>query len=363
MTASAFIAAPDAALTATLTGLWAAAAAGTGNGRLRDVAAQRHVSEAHIVACGCADGSVRRLTTDWKTLLEGLAACGDVMVLTRNEWAVHEKVGTFGNMTISPAMGLVLNRTIDLRMFLGKWAVAFAVTTQTKTGPRHSIQVFDAHGDSILKIFARDTTDLAAFQALTAAHVADDQTPGFIADLVPDRAADPADDAVDVDTLLSAWRGMTDVHQFHGIVKKAGVGRHQALRLAPEFAEEVQLDALRQVVQGAVDAEVPIMVFVGNRGNVQIHTGAVKTVRIIDNWFNIMDPGFTLHLREDGIASAWVVRKPHADGHVTSLELYDANGDNFCILFGERREGEQERDDWRALLAALPRRAVAQAAE
>lgn len=357
------ILAPDAALTATLTDLWTAAATGTGNGRLRDVAAAHDVSEAHIVACGCADGSVRRLRTDWKGLLEGLPAVGEVMILTRNEWAVHEKVGTFGKITVTGTMGLVLNREVDLRLFLGNWATAFAVTTQTRNGPRHSVQVFDAHGDSILKIFARETTDLDAFQSLIGTLLSDDQAPGFVAGEIPARAAEPSDDAVDVTSLLSAWRGMTDVHQFHGIVRKAGVGRHQALRLAPEFAEEVATDALRQVVQGAVDGAVPIMVFVGNRGCVQIHTGPVKTIRIMDTWFNIMDPGFTLHLREDGIASAWVVRKPHEGGHVTSLELYDAAGENFIILFGERREGDVEREDWRALLDALPRQAALQAAE
>ncbi len=44
------------------------------------------------------------------------------MALTRNEAAVHEKVGTFGNVTVSGKMGLVLNDAIDLRLFLGHWA-------------------------------------------------------------------------------------------------------------------------------------------------------------------------------------------------------------------------------------------------
>jgi hypothetical protein len=43
-------------------------------------------------------------------------------------------------------------------------------------------------------------------------------------------------------------------------------------------------------------------------------------------WLNVLDPGFNLHLREDLIASAWIVRKPTADGVVSSLELFDAGG-------------------------------------
>jgi putative hemin transport protein len=96
------------------------------------------------------------------------------------------------------------------------------------------------------------------------------------------------------------------------------------------------------------------MCFVGNRGCIQIHTGPVKTLKTVGPWFNILDPGFNLHLREDAIAEAWVVRKPTRDGDVTSLELYDEDGFCFVQFFGERKPRKPELDSWRGILREIP---------
>jgi putative hemin transport protein len=72
-------------------------------------------------------------------------------------------------------------------------------------------------------------------------------------------------------------------------------------------------------------------------------------------WLNVMDPTFHLHLRMDHIAECWVVRKPTVDGHVTSLEAYDAKGEMIIQFFGPRKEGIAERPEWREILESLPR--------
>ena len=71
-------------------------------------------------------------------------------------------------------------------------------------------------------------------------------------------------------------------------------------------------------------------------------------------WVNVLDPGFSLHLREDRVAQTWLVRKPTADGIVTSVELFDAQGETIAMFFGERKPGTPEIAPWRELLAALP---------
>ena len=55
------------------------------------------------------------------------------------------------------------------------------------------------------------------------------------------------------------------------------------------------------------------------------------------------------------IAEAWVVRKPTTDGTVTALELFDAEGEVIAQLFGKRKPGIPELEDWREIAAALPR--------
>jgi putative hemin transport protein len=72
-------------------------------------------------------------------------------------------------------------------------------------------------------------------------------------------------------------------------------------------------------------------------------------------WLNVMDETFHLHLRTDHIAELWAVRKPTADGHVTSLEGLDAKGEMIIQFFGKRKEGSSERAEWRSLVEELPR--------
>jgi putative hemin transport protein len=96
------------------------------------------------------------------------------------------------------------------------------------------------------------------------------------------------------------------------------------------------------------------MVFVGNPGCMQIHAGPVQRIEVVGPWLNVLDPRFNLHLREDRIAAAWVVRKPSANGDIHALELFDSDGDCVCQIFGERRMGETERIDWRSLVTDLP---------
>jgi putative hemin transport protein len=81
----------------------------------------------------------------------------------------------------------------------------------------------------------------------------------------------------------------------------------------------------------------------------------------LEHWLNVLDPGFNLHLREDHIASAWVVKKPTVDGTVTSLELFDPAGDTIAMLFGKRKPGQPELPEWQATVERLfPAAAAAQ---
>jgi putative hemin transport protein len=148
---------------------------------------------------------------------------------------------------------------------------------------------------------------------------------------------------------------MTDTHQFFPLLRKFGLARTQALQLAPnDYAHRVGEGSARLLLREAARHAVPIMCFVGNPGMIQIHSGGVERVEVAGPWLNVLDPGFNLHLREDRIAAAWVVKKPTADGLVTSLELYDDAGETIALFFGVRKPGVPERAQWRALIAELP---------
>lgn len=333
---------------------WAALRAEQPKLRIRDAAAALDASEAELLATQIADGTVIPLDTRFREILARMPELGRVMALTRNPEVVHERKGRYESVDVTGHAGLVVGPDIDLRIFFSAWKSAFAIDEATPNGPRRSLQFFDAHGDSIHKVFLQEDSDAEAFARIVADHRAAEGS-GF-PEVVPATApaADKPDDAIDVDGFRAAWDALEDTHDFFGMLRRFGVGRVQALRLAGEpRAKAVDAATTRAMLEAASARNLPIMVFVGNPGCIQIHTGNVKNVKVMGPWLNVMDPDFNLHLREDAIASAWFVRKPTRDGVVTSLEIFNAAGDNLALFFGKRKPGVPEDTAWRALAAEL----------
>jgi putative hemin transport protein len=324
--------------------------------RARDAAKELGVSEAELVACRAGEGVIR-LTADFAEILRSLPACGEVMALTRNEHCVHEKHGRFDHVSIGPGHGLVLNHEIDLRLFMSHWRYGFSVTEEVSSGVRTSLQFFDIDGTAIHKVYATGKTDRPAFDALVTRFTAPEQSPEIEIAELPRKPVDRPDSEIDIANFHKHWRALQDTHDFFGLLQEFGVGRRQAMRLAEEeFAWRVEPAALGRSMELASASQIPIMCFVGNPGCIQIHTGPINTLKVMGPWFNILDPGFNLHLRQDAIDEVWVVRKPTRDGIVTSMELFDADGFCFAQFFGERKPGKPELDSWRMMVAGLPRR-------
>ncbi|MEM7293534.1 MAG: ChuX/HutX family heme-like substrate-binding protein, partial [Pseudomonadota bacterium] len=305
--------------------------------RIRDAALALGVSEAELVATTCGESAIR-LNADWGELLSAVHKLGRVMALTRNDHAVHEKHGVYNSVRIMGKMGLALDPEIDLRMFLWQWQHGFAVNEQVASGFRRSLQFFDVQGVAIHKIYLTEGSDEEAYNALVEQYGSVDQSHNLQVHVPPVRDIEQPDDDIDIEGFRAGWRELKDTHDFFDLVKDFGLTRTQALRLGgTEFARRTNPDLFADFMHSLVDQCLDIMVFVGNRGMIQIHSGPVCNLKRLGPWFNVLDPEFNLHLRDDAIDSAWVVRKPTVDGDVTSLELYDTNGEAIAYLFGARK--------------------------
>jgi putative hemin transport protein len=324
--------------------------------RERDLASQLGISEAELVAAHCGDGVVR-VEPRVNDLLTGLEAVGEVMALTRNESAVHEKIGVYDKVVTGNHNAMVLGENIDLRIFPKVWAHGFAVEKRDGDDIRRSLQFFDATGEAVHKVHLRPSSSLYAYQKLVAALESPNQEPTIdISAIASDDEGESGTASANLDDLRDRWSRLTDVHQFFGMLKTLKLSRRQAVRMVgQDYAWLLDNDAVRAMFHHAAEGDMPIMCFVGNRGCIQIHSGPVKSIKPMGPWINVLDETFHLHLRTDHIHEVWAVRKPTKDGHVTSLEVYAANGDMIIQFFGQRHEGESERDDWRFLAENLPR--------
>jgi putative hemin transport protein len=346
----------EAGLPAKLKSDWAALRASEPDLRAREIARRLSVSEGELVACRTGDGVVRLEEGSSGDLFRALPDVGRVMVLTRNESCVHEKKGWFEGVHLGEAMGAVVGGAIDLRVFLTHFKHGYAVAEESRGRHLESLQFFDGDGVAVHKVYRLEQTDGEAWRQLVSDFTAVEQTVHMpvhdVADPLPQLLSD-AD--VDVESLRTGWRAMGyGPHELYGLLKRHQVTRLQSLRLVgPEFARKADNRAAERVLLEVSRSGLPIMVFTGSPGLVQIHSGPVRNIKSMGNWLNVLDDDFNLHLRADHIAETWVVKKPTDDGAVTSLEMYDADGGQIVQFFGQRLPGRSEIKAWTRLADSM----------
>ena len=326
--------------------------------RARNLAQKLNISEAELIASRIGDDIVQ-LSNEPEAILQEIDSLGEVMALTRNEHCVHERKGVYKNGKFSRHrkmhIGIFVNPDIDLRIFLNQWKYSFAVTERNEKGlERKSLQFFGKQGQAVHKIYLTKNSNEELFKNLVDKYKTDQEA---ISDIGPFPEKDPVlkDSEIEVDALRDAWRKLKDTHDFFPLLKKFKLGREQAFRLAgEEFAYKVGNNSTRRVLELSAKKQCEIMVFVGNIGCIQIHTGRVNKLIVSREWYNVLDPKFNLHLNEDSIANTWITKKPTVDGLVHALEVFDKNGSVILTLFGKRKPGTPDLDLWREILKEIP---------
>lgn len=317
--------------------------------RIREAARKLGVAEAALVQANCGLESTPLATPFPQTLFRELATLGEVMALTRSDACVHERTGRYENIQAKDGaeVGVVLGAEIDLRMFFGCWRFYFAVTEDG----RDSIQIFDAEGVAVHKVYRTEQTDAAAWQAfIDRFRVADtaERAPLPLETIAP---LEETADTANPDALRERWRTLRDVHDFYPMLREFKVSRLGALRAAgTELAQPLDAGVIEQMLRTVAANGTPIMVFAFNRGMAQIHGGPVHRIEPRGPWLNILDERFQLHLNMEAVAQCWAVNKPSRDGWITSIEVFNAAGELLVQFFGLRKPGTPELTAWRQLV-------------
>ncbi|CAN5169244.1 hemin-degrading factor [soil metagenome] len=334
--------------------------------RIRDCAAELGVSEGELLATTVGEYTTR-LEGDWTKLLSRFPELGRVMSLSRNDSCVLEHKGPFQKIDIiqgGPHTMATVIGPIETRVFFDAWKYGFAVCQPTPHGLQQSIQIFDEAGVAVTKVFlvqpgAVDNllgSNQEAFDKIVSDFTAREQKTEIEITVVRAQPTKPVDQ-VDKAALLDAWANMKDTHDFFGMLRKFQVNRLDAVRLSEgKFSYQIDKTLLQRMLECAASDRLPIMVFAGNRGNLQIHQGRVETIRVMDHWLNVLDPDFNMHLRTDQIESVWVVKKPTTDGVVTGIEVFDKNKEMIVQFFGLRKPGIPELEKWRELVESLSKK-------
>lgn len=327
------------------------------NMRERDLAGQLGISEAEFLEAWLGDG-VTKIESNLDTFFGMLSKAGTVMALSRNAGAVHEKTGTYLDYKSSKHASMLVGPDIDLRIFPKYWTHAYHVSKILSNGEeQNSFQFFDAHGSAVHKVYARPQTDMVVWhQIMNSLAIAN---PGLSVFKPMDACSKPSSTipASSLSRLQYEWSNLQDTHSFAPMLRKLAMSRLDAISfIGQDFANKLALEAIEQLFEKLSAAALPVMVFVRNRGILQIHSGPVENIKKIGPWLNVLDEDFHCHLRTDQIDSAWIVRKPTKRGDVYSIELFDSLGEQIMLINGFRREGDQSQalDSWNELIQTLP---------
>ncbi|MGQ0565835.1 MAG: ChuX/HutX family heme-like substrate-binding protein [Gemmobacter sp.] len=212
--------------------------------------------------------------------------------------------------------------------------------------------MFDAAGDAVHKVHLGPESDVAAFDALVATLRTGAQPDRLT--LIPRKPVEQAiANPARADDLRAAWDRMTDPHPFLTMVRRLKMNRLGAYRtVGTGHAQRLEPGAVVQTLEGAAEGKVPVMIFVGNQGCIQIHGGPIERIVPMGPWINVLDPRFNLHLRTHHVAEVWRVTKPTKTGPAISVEAFDRDGGLILQIFGYRKD--TPADAWNALVHGLP---------
>lgn len=316
--------------------------------RIRDAASWLGVSEAELVAAGCGE-TATRLMPEFGALFAELRELGPLLAITRNDIVVHETTAVYADLRLRAQLGLFFRPGQDLRLFFNRWRHAYAVDENR----RLSLQFFDAHGTAAHKIYVTDQTDRGAYEALVARYRHPDQ--GAVEAVAPPPRQAPAVALrIDPDALRRQWGAIRDVHEGQAIIQRHGGDRRQVYRaLGPRFARPQRAEVVEALLEQLSAHSIESMIFVMNDAAVQSFAGVVCKLLRTGPWFNVLDPGFNLHIKTFGIGEAWFVRKPTEQGWVSTLDVFDHDGREILLITDRRERGQRESACWTELLEAL----------
>lgn len=319
--------------------------------RIYNISKALEVPEAALFYKGLGLNESLPIALEATTLIPRLKELGTVMSIVRNDGAVHEKIGQYETVNLheGPKMATVLGSIIDQRIFYSSWDSAYRFKMNGRAGELEGVAIFDIHGDAVMKFYKKDDTDNKAWDDLFQT-VPANGTPEF----QPRKPQHNRFDSGKKEEFLEAWKNLKDTHDFFMLLMRYGITRTKALEVAEgSFAYKMHNEASVDLLSRVSKAGMPLMVFIGNKGIIQIHDGIIDKNFTQGGWLNIMDPEFNMHLDMAKVAECWHVVKPTVDGDVNSVELYDSEGELLVTFFSSRKPGTPEREIWRTIIEEI----------
>lgn len=288
----------------------------------------------------------------WEDIVKALEKSGTFTVRTGSGGIFIEQTGQIDEVFLrgEGAFASVVQENMDLRFLLKRLARA-------EVHPAHTtIDLYNEAGALATSIHGADDEAKATIEGLVSRFGTDSvhheigrggaHRPGL------------ADKDVDVAAVRADWAAMTNVHHFEALLAKHRIGRLQAFRLVgDEYAAELSAEAFPDLLSKLDKTGEQVMVFVANRGFVQIFSGPAHAPKRVGHGWEIIHDKAKVFIPDAALQHLWLVNKPTAAGIISSLEIVsEAEDQALASLFGRHPHGDPQPASWLELLNTLPRK-------
>jgi putative hemin transport protein len=288
----------------------------------------------------------------WEEIVKSLEKAGVFTVRTTSGGIAIEQTGAIEEVFLrgEGAFASVVQDDMDLRFLLKR-------LSRGQVHPAHTtIDLYNEAGALATSIHGADAEAKAAIESIArrfGTHRAEAQVgngggqrPGL------------SDKDVDAEAVRADWKAMTNVHHFEALLAKHRVGRLQAFRLMNgDFTAELAPSALPDLLEKLDRSGEQVMVFVANRGFVQIFSGPARSPKRVGHGWEIIHGRSKVFIPDSALQHLWLVNKPTAAGIISSLEILSESEDQaLASIFGKHPHGDPQPASWLDLLNTLPRK-------
>jgi putative hemin transport protein len=288
----------------------------------------------------------------WEEIVKAFEKAGTFTVRTASGGIAIEQTGVIDEVFLrgEGQFASVVQDDMDLRFLLKRLARA-------EVHPAHTtIDIFNEAGVLATSFHGADDAGKATIEAI-ARRFGTDHAEAQISN-AGNRRPGLSDKDVDVEAVRADWKAMTNVHHFEALLAKHRVGRLQAFRLMNgDFTHELAPDAFPDLLKKLDATGEQVMVFVANRGFVQIFSGPARAPKRVGHGWEIVHELSKVFIPESALNHLWLVNKPTAAGIISSLEIVSESEDQaLASIFGRHPHGDPQPASWLELLNTLPRK-------
>ena len=288
----------------------------------------------------------------WEEIVKAFEKAGTFTVRTSSGGVAIEQTGVIDEVFLrgEGAFASVVQDNMDLRFLLKRLA-------RGEVHPAHTtIDIYNEAGALATSFHGADAAGKATIEAI-ARRFGTEHAPAQVSN-AGNRRAGVADKDADVEAVRADWKAMTNVHHFEALLAKHRVGRLQAFRMMKgDYTHELAADAFPDLLAKLDKTGEKVMVFVANRGFVQIFSGPAKAPKRVGHGWEIIHEHSKVFVPDAALQHLWLVNKPTAAGIISSLEIVsEAEDQALASIFGKHPHGDPQPASWLELLNTLPRK-------